>query len=216
MDLDRDLLEDWPAVCSLSGLGTGWDRWSLGAWTSKAGDDDSTELRHPGALLLPSGCKDSTDCCLSLRMEAVITNVSRQGIFKLPSSSWQEEMDTLNALSRLATRYHRLLMDLGKWHLHWLLALGEVQRAFYIIYTKFYKKIYVWFSKWYIRQKVSFHMDLVWKWSERTLAQMLPGVTSFTLTLPSCSPCHSTACPLSAKLVTLGLLQGSSQNSIFI
>lgn len=63
MDLDRDLLEDWPPVCTLC-AGVGQGRGSLGVWTPKAGDD-STELSHPGALSPHSGCKDST-CLLSL------------------------------------------------------------------------------------------------------------------------------------------------------
>lgn len=63
MDLDRDLLEDWPSVCTLC-AGVGQGRGSLGVWTPKAGDD-STELSHPGALSPRSGCKDST-CLLSI------------------------------------------------------------------------------------------------------------------------------------------------------
>lgn len=45
MDLDRDLLEDWPSAWALS-AGAGRGRGSLGVWTPEAGED-SAELLTP-------------------------------------------------------------------------------------------------------------------------------------------------------------------------
>lgn len=137
MDLDRDLLEDWPPDRALSALGMG-----PGRWRSKAGDD-STELSHPGALWLRFGCKDSPIFCLYLRMEAVI-NRSRQGNYLalVLSQSYHplvERVKTCMPTPDWPRNKH--LKDLEKWHLYWSFALVKIQIEPFIYIYKILLKI---------------------------------------------------------------------------